>query len=83
MTAGALLKACRERAGISQIKMAMMMNRTQSSISKLEKDRNPIDVETFRDWTKFTNSMDIGIAFLYGVDPATILQSLMQITGVA
>lgn len=76
MTAGALLKTCRERAGISQIKLAMMMNRTQSSISKLEKGHNPIDVDTFRDWTRLTNSMEVGIAFLYGLDPSVILQIL-------
>ncbi|MEF2247717.1 helix-turn-helix domain-containing protein [Paenibacillus sp. IITD108] len=83
MTAGNLLKACRERAGLSQVKMARLLNRTQSSISKLEQDHNPVDVVTFRDWTRVTNQMEAGIAFLYGVDPAAILQTIMQVTGVA
>ncbi len=83
MTAGNLLKACRERAGMSQVKLARLLNRTQSSISKLEQDRNPVDVETFRDWTRVTNQIEVGIAFLYGVDPAAILQTIMQVTGVA
>jgi len=83
MTAGNLLKACRERAGMSQVKLALLLNRTQSSISKLEKDHNPVDIDTFRDWTKATNQIEVGIAFLYGVDPASILQTIMQVTGVA
>ncbi|OMF37468.1 hypothetical protein BK133_05270 [Paenibacillus sp. FSL H8-0548] len=83
MTAGTLLKHCRKKAGISQVKLARLMNRTQSSISKLEKDQNPVDVATFRDWTKITNQMEAGIAFLYGVDPASILQTVLQISGAA
>lgn len=83
MTAGALLKICREKAGISQEKLAALLHRNQSDISKLEKDKKTIDVNTFRDWTKITNHVDVGIAFLYGVDPASILQTVFQVTGVA
>lgn len=83
MTAGTLLKLCREHAGLSQEKLAGILHRNQSDISKLEKDKKAIDVATFRDWTKITNHVEVGIAFLYGVDPASILQTIMQISGAA
>ncbi|WP_138756457.1 helix-turn-helix domain-containing protein [Paenibacillus sinopodophylli] len=83
MTAGTILRHCREKAGISQVKLARLLNRTQSSISKLEKDQNPVDTDTFRDWTRITNQMEAGIAFLYGVDPASVIQTILQVSGAA
>ncbi|WP_054028612.1 helix-turn-helix domain-containing protein [Bacillus sp. FJAT-28004] len=83
MTAGTFMKICREQAGISQVKLARLLNRTQSCISKLEKDQKTWDIHTFRDWTKITNQAEAGIAFLYGVDPASILQTVLQISGAA
>jgi len=83
LTTGTLLKACRERAGISQEKLAGLLHRTQSCISKLEKDKKVLDISTFVNWTKFTDNMEVGIAFLYGVDPASILQTVLQVTGAA
>lgn len=83
MTAGMLLRVCREKAGISQEKLAGLLHRNQSDISKLEKDKKTIDVSTFRDWTKITNHVEAGIAFLYGVDPAAIIETVMQISGAA
>jgi len=83
MTSGAFLKFCRKKAGISQEKLAALLHMNQSDVSKLEKDKKSIDIVTFRDWTKVTNQMEVGIAFLYGLDPAAILQTVMQITGVA
>lgn len=83
MTAGTLLKICREKAGISQEKLAILINRNQSDVSKLERGKQTIDIATFRDWTKITNHVEAGIAFLYGVDPASILQTVLQVSGAA
>lgn len=83
MTAADLLKVCRQRAGISQDKLAAMMHRSQSDVSRFERGKQTIDIATFRDWTKITNHVEAGIAFLYGVDPAAILQTVLQVTGVA
>ncbi|MHA6481091.1 helix-turn-helix domain-containing protein [Paenibacillus sp. strain BS8-2] len=83
MTAGMFLRKCREKAGFSQGQLAEMLNKNQSDISKLEKDKRTIDIFTFRDWTKLTNHVDQGIQFIFSVDPASLLQSAMQITGVA
>lgn len=83
MTAGAFLKKCREKAGFSQDMMAQLMNRSQSDISKLEKDRKGIDLFTFRDWTMLTNAVEAGIAFMYNVDAASLFQTAMQVVGVS
>lgn len=83
MTSGTFLKHCRKKAGISQSKLADLLHRNQSDISKLEKDRTSIDIATFRDWTKVTNQMEVGIAFLYGVDPSLIVDAVTQYTGVS
>ncbi|UVI28189.1 helix-turn-helix domain-containing protein [Paenibacillus spongiae] len=83
MTAGMLLKTVREKAGISQEKLARLLHRTQSCISKIEQDKKTLDVTTFVNWTKITNASEAGIAFLYGIDPATIMQSVLQVTGAA
>ncbi|MGG1637194.1 helix-turn-helix domain-containing protein [Paenibacillus sp. NRS-1760] len=83
MTAADLLKICREKAGISQDKLAAQMHRSQSDVSRYERGKQTIDITTFRDWTKITNHVEVGIAFLYGVDPATILQTILQVSGAA
>lgn len=82
MTAGMFLRKCREKAGLSQDKMAELLNRNQSDISKLEKDKKGIDIFTFRDWTKVTNHIEAGIAFLYSIDPASILHSVQSAVSV-
>lgn len=85
MTSGAFLKFCRKKAGISQEKLAALLHMNQSDVSKLEQDKKTIDNDTFRDWTKLTNQIAEGIAFMYGgaLDPAAIIQALMQVTGAA
>ncbi|MFD2614470.1 helix-turn-helix domain-containing protein [Paenibacillus gansuensis] len=86
MTTGALLKTFRERAGISQEKLAALLHRTQSCISKFEKNQKVLDIQTFVNWTKVTGNAEAGIAFLYGVDPASIIdsvQTVLQAVGVA
>lgn len=83
MTTGKLLKYIRVRAGFSQETMASLLHRTQSCISKIESGRMKVDIETFVQWTRLTNSTEVGIAFLYGVDPAQIIQMVMQVTGAA
>lgn len=77
------MKVFREKAGISQEKLAALLHKNQSDISKIEKDRKTVDIATFRDWTKITNHVEAGIAFLYGVDPASILQTVLQVSGAA
>lgn len=87
MTISSFLKSCRERAGLSQEKLAELLHTTQSSISKIEKGRKEPCIQTFVDWTRLTQQAEVGYAFLgnvfYGFDPAAVLQTIMQITGAA
>lgn len=78
---GALLKACRQKANVSQLEMAANMNRSQSCISKFENDEKVPDAYTLMQWGQLTNSPEVIIAFLYGMDGITIIQQLLPIIG--
>ncbi|MFX3631888.1 MAG: multiprotein-bridging factor 1 family protein [Candidatus Pristimantibacillus sp.] len=80
---GAVLHACRERAGMSQEKLAEMLHRSRSCISKFEQEHKLPDINTFLIWLDKTNARDVGFALMSGTDPATILQTILQISGVA
>lgn len=82
LDAGVILRQCRKKAKLSQEKLAELLHINQSDVSKLEKGKRTIDLGLFRDWTKVTNSMDLGIQFLYGLD-ATLLQGILQLSGAA
>jgi len=77
MKVGALLRACRERAGLSQEELAHRLNRSQSCISRMEKDRMLPDIATFVQWLNVTNAQEVAVAFLYGMDGITILQKFL------
>lgn len=78
MEYGKLLQICRERAGFSQDEMAFRMNVTQATISKYENNKRSMDITTFMNWFQQTNSPEVAIAFLYGIDGVTILQQLIS-----
>jgi Predicted transcriptional regulators len=78
---GAVLHACRERAGLSQEKLAEMLNRSRSCISKFEKNRKLIDAETLFKWADVTNAREVVVAYLYGLDGISMIQSVLQVTG--
>lgn len=80
---GAVLSACRERAGLSQEKLAEMLDRSRSCISKFEKNHKSPSMETFLIWIEKTNAKDVGVALVSGMDPTTILQTILQVAGVA
>lgn len=81
MKIGAILQACRERAGLSQEELAHRMNRTQPCISKFENSAKVPDAITFMDWFKQTNTQEVAVAFLMGMDGLTILQTLLPVIG--
>ncbi|ANY70438.1 transcriptional regulator [Paenibacillus sp. BIHB 4019] len=80
---GAVLHACRERAGLSQEKLAELLNRSRSCISKFEKGHKLADMQTFLTWLDKTNAKDVGYALVGGTDPVTILQTILQVSGAA
>lgn len=78
---GAVLQACRERAGLSQEELAFRLNRSQSCVSRFEKDKKVPDIATFVQWMNVTQATEVAVAFLYGLDGVSILQNIMQLLG--
>lgn len=78
---GSILQACRERAGFSQEELAEKLNRTQSCISKFEKDKRIPDMATFMQWVQATQTTEVAVAFLCGMDGISMLQKVFQLVG--
>ncbi|WP_342510529.1 helix-turn-helix transcriptional regulator [Sporosarcina sp. FSL K6-1522] len=78
MGTGQFLRDCRKSKGFSQSELADVLNLSQSDISKIETDRRIPDTHIFRDWTVATQSMDLGIAFLYGTELLTVVPDILN-----
>lgn len=79
MKFGAIMQACRERAGLTQEEMATRLDRTQACISKYENDHKVPDMGTMLQWAEVTGAREVVVAFLYGMDGLSILQVVMQL----
>jgi len=79
---GEFLRSCRERMNMKQAELAHILNINQSDVSKIERgDKEPL-ISLFRDWTLKTNSVDLGVAFLYGsVEVAVNTQNIIEAVG--
>ncbi len=73
---GGVFRALRQRAGLSQEEMAEKLFVNQSDVSKFENDHKTPDLPTFLRIAQVTNAPEVVVAFLYGMDGITILQSL-------
>ncbi|WP_260859219.1 helix-turn-helix domain-containing protein, partial [Bacillus pumilus] len=69
MKLGVVLRKARLQAGISQEKLAEMLSRSRSCISKIENDQKVLDVPTYVRWMEATNAKEAMIATLCGIDP--------------
>lgn len=78
MSLGTFLKQCREKAGYKQAELAFALNINQSDISKIESDRKEPPTSIFKDWTVKTQSMELGIAFLYGTELLTAVPDVIN-----
>lgn len=78
MNFGEFLKGCRVNAGFKQAELAHVLNLNQSDISKFESDRKEPPTSIFRDWTIRTQSMELGIAFLYGTELITTVPEIIN-----
>lgn len=78
MSLGAFLKKCRRKAGMSQIDLAFELNINQSDVSKIETDSKEPPTSIFKDWTIATQSMELGVAFLYGTELLTVIPDILN-----
>lgn len=81
MKFGAILKACRTRAGFSQEELADRLYINQSDISKYESDKKEPTMSLFQAWITNTQSPEVAVAFMYGLDGINLIQQLMPIIG--
>jgi transcriptional regulator with XRE-family HTH domain len=78
---GAVLRACRERAGLSQEKLGELLYHDRSVISRIESDKAKIDAQTLFRWTEVTNAKEVLIAYFCGLDGLQIMQNILAIVG--
>lgn len=74
---GEFLKNCRTGARMNQSDLAAELGMNQSDVSKIENGSRIPDADVFRDWTVTTQSMELGIAFLYGTELLTAVPEIM------
>jgi len=76
---GGILRACRERAGLSQEELAFQLHLSQSDVSKLETNVKEPTITTLRLWVQQTQTQEVMIAFLCGVDGVSLMQNVMEV----
>ncbi|MEK4788352.1 MULTISPECIES: helix-turn-helix domain-containing protein [Bacillus] len=79
MKLGVVLRKARLQAGISQERLAEMLSRSRSCISKIENDQKMLDVPTYVRWMEATNAKEAMIATLCGIDPLAVTQQITAI----
>ena len=78
MRVGAILKACRTRAGLSQEELAYQLHINQSDVSKYENDTKEPSISMFRQWATQTQTQEVLIAFILGIDGIGMMQQVME-----
>lgn len=78
MKLGSILKACRERKGYTQAEMADLLDYSQGSISQIEKDRKSPDIHILLQWAEITNSREVIVAYIYGLDGVSLIKNILQ-----
>jgi len=78
---GAVLRACRDRIGMSQEQLALKLNLSRSAVSKLENDQQELGVNTLSEWAEVTNAKEVLVAFICGMDGLSVLSQIMPFLG--
>lgn len=78
MRVGAVLRACRTRAGLSQEELANRLFISQSDVSKYENDTMEPHLSTLQAWTNNTQAPEVLVAFICGVDGLSVMQGILE-----
>lgn len=73
-----MLKIFRKKAKLTQEEIADELNVTQSCVSKLESGRKIIDIDTFMNWVRVTNSEIHAASMMFGIDLSNTAINVMQ-----
>lgn len=76
---GAILRACRLRSGLKQDELAHELHIHQSDVSKIERGVKEPPISLVKEWTSTTQTQEVLIAFLCGVDGLGIMQQVMDL----
>lgn len=79
MKYGGVLRACRERIGLSQEELAHRLHIQQADISRIENGRKEPNIGLFQKWAMVTNSQDVLVAFICGVDGLAIMTDILNV----
>ena len=78
MKYGGILRACREKKGLTQEELAFELNINQSDVSKYESGSKEPTLSIVQSWVSNTQTQEVMVAFLCGVDGLNILQGLID-----
>jgi len=80
---GAIMRAARVRAKLSQEELAARLNYNQSDISKIEGGHKEPTASILFRWFQETNAMEVAVAYFCGMDGLQIMQSILGMVGAA
>lgn len=78
---GALVKVLRARQGWSQEEFAEKLHMSRSALSRLENDEKTLDVPTLIQMIQVTNTPEIAVAVMLGMDGLQIMQQILPLLG--
>ena len=81
MKYGGILKACRERKGLTQEELAFELNINQSDVSKYEGGYKEPTLSVVQAWLANTQAQEVLVAFMCGIDGLGMMQTIMQLLG--
>ena len=76
---GEIVKQCRKKIGWSQDELAFEANLSQSTVSRLEKNKITCDVNTLMRIAEKTNAQDVAMAMLFNLDMSVVTQMLQLV----
>jgi len=83
MDLGQVLRVCRKKAGLSQERLAELLHMSCTCISKIETGAKEATAKIMIDWVRVTQTQEVLIAYLFGMDGISIIQNILRMTGVA
>jgi len=76
---GEIIRSCRKKVNWSQEQLAFEMNMTQSTISRMEKNKVACDVNTLMDIAHKTNAPDVVMSMMFSIDMSVVAQLFQAI----
>lgn len=79
LNVGEIVKQCRKKMKWSQEELAFNTNLSQSTVSRLEKNKISCDVNTLMQIANKTNAQDVLMAMMFNIDMGLVTQMLQLV----